>query len=94
MAGFGLIFVGIGILQAGMIDLQDVVTPDFSPGDDFSGRLLLVLTGLLITLVTQSSSAGVAAVLAATSVGAISFFQVAALRSGPWHYRSIPKFQV
>ena len=58
VAGFGLVFVGIGTLQDGLGGMQGVVTPDQFPGDTFVGRLQLVLIGLIITLITQSSRRG------------------------------------
>jgi phosphate:Na+ symporter len=82
LAGFALIFVGIEILQGGMAGLEGTVTPDTLPEDTWSGRLLLVGIGMLITLVTQSSSAGVATAITAVNVGAISFPQAAAMVIG------------
>lgn len=82
VAGFGLIFVGISAMQGGMSGLRDVLTPASFPADTLGGRFLLVLLGFLITLVTQSSSAGVAAALSALYAGAISFEQAAALVIG------------
>jgi phosphate:Na+ symporter len=82
LAGFGLLFVGIGLLQEGMQALEGVVTPDSLPADTFAGRFKLVLIGIAITLVTQSSSAGVATALAAVGTGSISFVQAAAMVIG------------
>ena len=82
LAGFGLIFVGITFLQHGMAGLQGIVTPDSFPSDTRTGRLLLVLIGIAITLVTQSSSAGVAAAIAAVYTGTISLNQAAAMVIG------------
>ncbi len=82
VAGFGLIFVGIATLQDGMQTFADVVTPDSFPPDTLAGRLLLVLIGLAITVVTQSSSAGVAMALTAVSVGSVSLPQAAAMVIG------------
>lgn len=82
LAGFGLIFVGIATMQAGMSSMQGQITPDFFPSDNLFGRLQLVLIGIAITLVTQSSSAGVAAALTAVHTGTISFEQGAAMVIG------------
>lgn len=82
LAGFGLIFVGIGVLQEGMAAFQGVVTPDSFPPDTIVGRLLLVLIGVAITIVTQSSSAGVAAALTAVHAGTITLPQAAAMVIG------------
>ena len=81
MAGFGLIFVGIDILQqaAGEFDL---INPELLPGDDLLGRLQLVGIGIVLTIITQSSSAGMAIALVAVNAGLIEFTQAAALVIG------------
>ncbi|MBW2629925.1 MAG: Na/Pi symporter, partial [Deltaproteobacteria bacterium] len=78
MAGFGLIFVGISLLQEGMGGFVGIITPDSFPGDTWSGRLLLVVLGIAFTLVTQSSSAGVAMALTAVNASAMTVQQAAA----------------
>lgn len=82
LAGFGLIFIGIDSLQGGMSGLADIVTPESFPPDTWLGRLLLVFIGVAITLVTQSSSAGVAMALTAVNTGTISLAQAAAMVIG------------
>ena len=82
IAGFGLVIQGIALMQSGMGELPSLLTTDYFPGDTFSGRLQLVLLGILVTLITQSSSAGVAATLTALFAGAISFEQAACLVIG------------
>jgi phosphate:Na+ symporter len=82
LAGFGVIFVGIDSLQAGMAGLAEHVDPARFAVTGFGGRLLLVLVGVLMTVVMQSSSAAVATTLTALSGGAISVDQAAALVIG------------
>jgi len=82
LAGFGLIFVGISIMQGSMISLQSFVTPDSFPDDTWIGRIQLLFIGILFTLVTQSSSAGVVMVLTALFAGAINFEQAAVMVIG------------
>ena len=82
IAGFGVIFLGITVLQDGMAGLEGRLTPDFFPDDTWLGRLQLVALGILITAITQSSSAGVAAALTALYAGNINFHQAAALVIG------------
>jgi phosphate:Na+ symporter len=82
LAGFGLIFVGISMMQEGMGGLAGIISPAHLPGDTLAGRLTLVMIGTIATVVTQSSSAGVAAVLTALHAGAVSFPQGAALVIG------------
>ncbi|MDA0347827.1 MAG: Na/Pi symporter [Verrucomicrobia bacterium] len=82
LAGFALIFLGISYLQDGLAGLQDLV--DFSSFDSsgFSGRILLLLFGVGITLVTQSSSATVAASITALVTGMLDLPQAAAVVIG------------
>jgi phosphate:Na+ symporter len=82
LAGFGLIFVGIETLQAGMAGMADLIGPDRFPGTTIAGRLLLVLVGVMLTVVMQSSSAAVATTLTALSTGAIDVGQAGALVIG------------
>lgn len=82
IAGFSLLFFGITAMQQGMVDLKVIVSPDVFPTDTMFGRLQLVLIGIVITLVTQSSSAGVATALAALGADAITFTQAAAMVIG------------
>jgi len=82
IAGFGLIFVGISFLQEGMSGFEGLITPENLPPDSLVGRLKLVLLGIMATVITQSSSAGVAATLTALFANAINFEQAAALIIG------------
>ncbi|NNC81049.1 MAG: Na/Pi cotransporter family protein [Acidimicrobiales bacterium] len=82
IAGFGVIFIGIGLLQSGLGGLEGTVTPESFPPNTWFGRLQLVGIGVLITLVTQSSSAGVAIAIAAVHAGTITFPQAAAVVIG------------
>ena len=82
LAGFGLVFVGISIMQQSMVSVQGFVTPDIFPDDTVLGRIQLLLMGIMFTLVTQSSSAGVVMALTALFAGAINFEQAASLVIG------------
>jgi len=82
IAGFGLIFVGIYLIQQGMSDVQQFITPESFPEDNFIGRIQLLLIGILFSAVVQSSSAGVAVALTALHAGAINFPQAAAIVIG------------
>ena len=81
-AGFGLIFVGITTMQTAMDGVESFITPAQLPPDTWFGRLKLVALGILSTIITQSSSAGVATTLAALYAGAVNFNQAAALVIG------------
>jgi len=82
IGGFGLIFVGLTLLQEGMSGFGGIITPDNLPADTYIGRIELVALGILATLITHSSSAGVATVLAMLFSDAINFEQAAALVIG------------
>ena len=82
LSGFGLIFVGIGLLQEGMSAFEGLVTPSVFPDNTFFGRLLLVVIGIAITVVMQSSSAGVATAMVALHAGSITLPQAAAMVIG------------
>ncbi|WP_105190694.1 Na/Pi cotransporter family protein [Pseudoalteromonas sp. T1lg48] len=82
VAGFSVIFVGIGMMQSGLSGFEQVLTPATFGPDTWFGRIQLLLVGAAITVVTQSSSAGVAASLTALYAGSISFHQAAALVIG------------
>lgn len=82
LAGFGLIFFGIGVLQTGMEGLAGQVNlGGFSP-EGLLGRLGLVGIGLGMTVVMQSSSAAVAATLVALHSGSLTFEQASAMVIG------------
>ncbi|MEQ9490713.1 MAG: Na/Pi symporter [Alphaproteobacteria bacterium] len=82
LAGFSLLFLGISATQSGLSGFEGAVTPDDFPPDTLTGRLLILLIGVVITIVTQSSSAGVATALVALHAGTLSFPQAAALVIG------------
>ena len=82
LAGFSLLFLGIGAMQSGMAGFEGILTPADFPQDTLTGRFLILLIGVAITIVTQSSSAGVATALVALHAGALSFPQAAALVIG------------
>jgi phosphate:Na+ symporter len=82
LAGFGLIFVGIDVLQTGMQNLSEQIDPARFPGATLAGRLLLVGIGIAMTVVMQSSSAAVATTLTALHTGTVGLEQAAALVVG------------
>ncbi|WP_102224793.1 Na/Pi cotransporter family protein [Acidimangrovimonas sediminis] len=82
LAGFALIFLGIDVLKSGLSGLEGVLTPASFPHDTLTGRLGLILAGTCITLITQSSSAGVTTALALVGAGVINLPQAMALVIG------------
>lgn len=82
LAGFGLIFVGIDTMQGAVKGFENILTPDILPTDSISGRLILILIGIVVTMITQASSAGIAMTLTLLYAGAVNFEQAAALVIG------------
>jgi len=78
LSGFGLIFIGISIMQDGMSQLASQFNLQSFPG----GNLLLLLIGIGMTVIMQSSSAAMATTLAALYGSAISLEQAAVLAIG------------
>lgn len=81
-AGLALVLMGIDLMKAGMEAAQGILDPRLLPGDTFGGRLALLGLGAAVTVVTQSSSAGVAAAIVLLAGGHASLTQAAALVIG------------
>ncbi|MCT0219591.1 Na/Pi symporter [Synechococcus sp. CS-1329] len=82
LAGFGVLFLGISTLQEAMAGHGLLLQPQRFDGASVGGRFQLLLLGLLTTVITQSSGAGVATALTALTAGAIDLSQAAALVIG------------
>jgi len=82
LAGFSLIFIGLEMMQEAAEGFEALLSAENLPGNTFLGRLWLVAAGAVITIVIQSSSAGVAAALVLVSSGALSLEQAAAMVIG------------
>ncbi|MBD8890742.1 Na/Pi cotransporter family protein [Roseibium litorale] len=82
LAGFCLIFIGLGMMQNGAAVFRDWLTPQSLPADTWLGRFYLLLLGAVITLIIQSSSAGVAMALVLYSAGSVTLAQGASLIVG------------
>ncbi len=82
LAGIGLLFVGIDVLQEGMAGLSERIDPGQLARRDLLGRLLLVGAGLVMTVIMQSSSAAVATTLTAVHGGTLGFEEAAAVVIG------------
>lgn len=82
LAGFGVIFVGIDMLQLGMQGLSTTIPLSSLPSAGLLGHFLAVAIGIFLTVVMQSSSAAVATTLTALHSNAINFDQAASLVIG------------
>ncbi|MET4561418.1 phosphate:Na+ symporter [Lysinibacillus parviboronicapiens] len=80
--GFGLLFLGIDVLQGGMASVQDMIPFDSFQADTMGGKVILIVLGLIMTVIMQASSAAIAATLTALYAGAIDFEQAAYLVIG------------
>lgn len=85
IAGFGLLFFGLGLLSQSMSGVASRLSPADLPTAEmgaYLGPLILAGAGLLMTTLMQSSSAAIAATIAAVHAGAIDPSQAAALVIG------------
>src|SRR5690606_2724677 len=82
LAGFGLIFIGIDTLQQGMQRVAGAFDLAGLPAHGFLGHAVVVLIGIALTVVMQSSSAAIATTLTALAAGAINFEQASSLVIG------------
>src|SRR5262245_29650429 len=78
LAGFGLIFIGIEYLQAGMEDIRWGFEAFAGPG----AQWILAGIGIAMTIVMQSSTAAAATTLVALHAGSLTFTQGCAMIVG------------
>jgi phosphate:Na+ symporter len=82
IAGFSTIFVGLQFMQDSMSGLSHHIDLSQYSASGIQARLMLVLVGILMTIIMQSSSAAIATTLTALAAGTISIEQAAALVIG------------
>lgn len=82
LAGLGLIFVGIQFLQDGMSGLSDRIDLSGFEGTSVFSRLILIIIGIIMTIIMQSSSAAVATTITVLATGAIDLEQAIAIVIG------------
>lgn len=75
IAGFGLIFIGIDQLQWAMAGFSEQVDLSIFTTTSFISKLFLVLIGLVMTVLLQSSSAAITTTLAALATGVVNLEQ-------------------
>ncbi|MBD3892395.1 Na/Pi cotransporter family protein [Hydrogenophaga sp.] len=76
MAGFGLLFLGIGLMQQSFAGLDEYIT--LPQGTGFFAVLAQLSIGMVLTVLMQSSSASMAIVLTAAQGGLIDLQSAAA----------------
>lgn len=82
LAGFGIIFIGIQTLQDGMQGAAAAVDLERVPATGFLGHLLMMVIGVVMTVIMQSSSAAMATTLTALHTNSINFEQASSLVIG------------
>lgn len=82
LAGFGLLFFGIGTLQDGMSGIAESFSFDTFTQGSFIANVLLVIVGIVMTVILQSSSTAMVITLTALAATAVSFEQAALLVIG------------
>lgn len=82
VAGFALLFLGLGLLQHGLAGMADKLSLAGTGGSSWTGRLGMLGFGILFSLLTQSSSATAATALSAIATGWINLPQALAVVVG------------
>ena len=83
IAGFGLLFIGLDLLEQGMAAATSRLGPESLPAaTGLAGRALLVGAGFAMTVLMQSSSAAIATVIVALVAGTVSYEQAIAVVVG------------
>lgn len=82
LAGFGLMFVGLNTLQEGMRGMSMIFNLADLPDGGLLASIVIMLFGLALTAILQSSTAAIATTLTALHTNAINFDQAAALVIG------------
>lgn len=82
LTGFGLLFLGIDLLQQGMSNAQNWIDFQSMNSSTIIGVIILIGVGIIMTVIMQASSAAMATTLAALFTGTITFEQAAYLVIG------------
>jgi len=82
LIGFALLFIGIDLLQTGLSDAQHWIPIPEGLSGTLLGRFTFLGIGILLALLTQSSSATIATALTAVSTGIIDLPEALALSIG------------
>lgn len=82
LVGFGLIFVAVSTLQEGMGALADQIDVSHFGAEGMGGRIILVLVGVVMTIILQSSTVALVTTMTALHTGTLDLVQAAALVVG------------
>lgn len=84
LAGFGLLFFGIDVLQQGMAGFNEKLHFEAFSANTFINRFILIIIGIVMTIVMQSSSAAFVTTLTALNAHTVTFSQAAELAIGQY----------
>ncbi|WP_245953081.1 Na/Pi cotransporter family protein [Alteromonas aestuariivivens] len=82
LVGFGLFFIGIGVLKQSFEGIVETFSLTRFTADGMSALVIYLLLGVLVTTLTQSSSASIAITITAASSGVIGLYAAAAMVVG------------
>jgi len=82
LVGFGLFFIGIGVLQDAFAGLMIAIDLNQFTADGILAVLMYTGVGFLMTVLTQSSSAAIAITLTAATGGVLGIYAAAAMVIG------------
>lgn len=82
LLGLGFIFLGIAYMKDGFDVIKDQIDLASYAMDGYTGILLYILIGLVITIVIQSSAATLAIIITALNVESITYINALALAIG------------
>ena len=82
LVGFGLFFVGIDILKEAFEGIFKAFDISKFTADGISGVITFLLIGLVMTILTQSSSAAIALTITAASSGMVGLYAAGAMVIG------------
>lgn len=82
LVGFGLFFVGVDILKASFEGLMTTFDISKFTAEGFSGILMYLAIGMVMTILTQSSSASIALTITAAVSGVVELQAAAAMVIG------------
>lgn len=82
LLGLGFIFLGIAYMKDGFDVIKDQIDLASYAMDGYSGILLYILIGLLVTIVIQSSAATLAIIITALNVDSITYINALSLAIG------------
>jgi phosphate:Na+ symporter len=82
LVGFGLFFIGVGVLKEAFDGLVDVIDLEQFSVEGIASLMMFVAIGFLMTVLTQSSSAAIAIALTAAAGGLLELHAAAAIVIG------------